>query len=83
MVSLAPVFLELANCYSTCSQKLAVFYSSVHVPCGKPTRFSRLGPREIRGGVERRGGTDGLTDTAKLIAQLNAIWKARSPRISA
>ena len=34
-----------------------------------------------RSGEER--GTDGLTDTAKLIAQLNAIWKARSPRISA
>lgn len=28
-------------------------------------------------------GIEGLTDTAKLIAQLNAIWKARSPRISA
>lgn len=34
-----------------------------------------------RSGQER--GTDRRTDKAKLIAQLNAIWKARSPRISA
>lgn len=30
-VSVAPVLLELANFYSTCSQKLEVFYSSAHV----------------------------------------------------
>lgn len=34
-------------------------------------------------GREWLGGEDRLTDTEKLIVQLNAIWKAKSPRISA
>lgn len=83
MVSTARVVLELANCYSVCSEKLQDFYSSTRVQCGKPSRFFRRGPCGARGEEWIREGNDGLTDTAKLIAQLNAIWKARSPRISA
>lgn len=82
-VSIASMNLELANYYSVCFRNLQVlFYSSFIFSAGKSSRFSRVWALWAKG-REWLGGEDRLTDTEKLIVQLNAIWKAKSPRISA
>lgn len=60
------------------------FNPNVHLQYGISSGFCGPGLcREVKRDMDRGRETDRLTDTAQLIAQLNAIWKARSPRISA
>lgn len=80
-VSIASMNLELANYYSICFRNLQVLFQLLSL-VWEVKSFLRVWTLWVKG-REWLGGEDRLTDTEKLIVQLNAIWKAKSSRISA